>query len=296
MDLRCTNKTNVFADWLSVTCSPDDSFLDSVQYALDSMGGVVSSVDKSVVYRLGSGTIKILKQKTFHGISVSGGALFRMRELRKLDFFLSCISETPHRVTRLDAAIDFGIDGPVVFSHYQKRFARASRYPKLSRKTVEPSYYSSMRPSDGQITGTVYIGDNKSKVSARIYDKQEEARRKRGEELPPTTRFELTIRGDMNPSLRDVSEPTAIFWHYMGKTVLEAPTDAPVWEQGWGGNWDMQVEKPLLYQVVKSKIENNPELLRIFELAESMSPDGRRIAMRMINDMHGDTHLQKTAS
>jgi hypothetical protein len=58
----------------------------------------------------------------------------------------------------------------------------------------------------------------------------------------------------------------------------------------------MQVEKPLLYQVIKTKIENNPELLRIFELAESMSPDGRRIAMRMINDVHGEIKERHIAS
>jgi len=82
----------------------------------------------------------------------------------------------------------------------------------------------------------------------------------------------------------------------MGKSVLEAPSDVPEWVQGWGGSWDMQVEKPLLYQVIKTKIENNPELLRIFELAESMSPDGRRIAMRMINDVHGEIKERHIAS
>ena len=48
----------------------------------------------------------------------------------------------------------------------------------------------------------------------------------------------------------------------------------------------MQVEKPLVYQVLKSKIESNPELQRIFELADSMSGDGREIALNMIKRVH----------
>jgi hypothetical protein len=48
----------------------------------------------------------------------------------------------------------------------------------------------------------------------------------------------------------------------------------------------MTVEKPLVYQVVKSKIESNPELLRIFELADSMGDDGRTLALNMIRNLH----------
>ena len=287
MDLRCTTKTSVFSDWLDVTCSPDDSFIDSVSYALDSIGGHVISYDRDVVYSLGNGTVKLQRNKCFHKVGVSGSALFRIRELGKLDYFLSCLGEVPHSVTRLDVSLDALQDGADVFAHFQKRFSKPSKYPKLSRKAVVPSYFSSRRESDGRVTGTVNIGAYKNtKVSARIYDKQHEALQKRGEILPPTVRYELTVRKDMQPSLRDVVQPTGIFWHYMGNTLLTLPDDAPSWEPGWGGAWKMQVEKPLLYQVVKSKVETNPELQRIFELADSMCPDGREIVFRMIKESY----------
>lgn len=287
MNLTDITKTEVFADWLSVTCSPESSFMDSVQYALDSMGGAIISIDKAYTYSLGNGTVRLQRTPHFHSVSISGGSLSRIRELRKLEYLLSCISEVPHSITRLDVAIDTAQDGADVIDYYHKRFSKSSRYPKLSRKTVEPSYMLNRRASDDRMTGTVYIGHTRgTKVSARIYDKQAELLQKTGAQVPLTTRYELTVRKDMQPSLRDVFQPSAIFWHYMGKTLIKAPYDVPTWEHGWGGSWNMQVEKPLVYQVLKSKIQDNPELQRIFELADSMSPDGRDIAINMIRRSH----------
>jgi hypothetical protein len=189
--------------------------------------------------------------------------------------------------------MDTDQDGANVYAHFEKLYRNIDNYPKLTRKSVAPSYLSSRRLSDGRLTGTVNIGGYRgTKVSARIYDKQAEAL-SRGITLPSTTRYELTVRKDMNPSLRDVSDPTAIFWHYMGNTVLKRPPDTPTWTSGWGGAWNMVFEKPLVYQVVKSKIQSNPELLRIFELAQSMSVDGREIAFNMIKREHVDTDDKK---
>jgi hypothetical protein len=295
MDLKCINKTNVFADWLDVTCSPDDSFVDSVIYALDSFGAYIRDLNDSgqISYTLGKGSIRIYQTKRFHKVGISGAALEAIRELNKLDYFLSCISENPHSITRLDASLDTDQDGANVYEHFEKRFSNPSKFPRLSRKVVTPSYISSRRTSDGRVTGTVNIGGYKNtKVSARIYDKQAESL-SRGVDIPPRTRYELTVRKDMNPSLRDVSDPTAIFWHYMGNTVLKRPSDAPVWSSGWGGAWNMVIEKPLVYQVVKTKIENNPELLRIFELASMMSANGRLEALNMIKRKHVDIDVKK---
>ncbi len=287
MNLTQVTSTEVFADWLTVTCSADNSFVDSVQYAIDSMGGSIASLDKSQTYTLGNGTIRIQCTPHFHSVSISGRSLFRVRELRKLDYLLSCFSEVPHSITRLDVALDTDQDGADVISHYRKRFRKSENHPRLSRKAVEPTYLLKRRPIDDRLTGTLYIGHTKgTKVSARIYDKQLELIEKQGIDVPPRTRYELTIRKDMNPSLRDVIQPTAIFWHYMGKTLIKCPPEVPKWEPGWGGSWTMQVEKPLVFQVLKSKIESNPELQRIFELADSMSGDGREIALNMIKRVH----------
>lgn len=242
MDLNSEVSSGVFADWLDVTCSPKpgESFLDDVQYALDSLGAYVNKFEKEdkdrskLTYHLGSGTILLIRSKRFHKVGCSGSALSEIRYRCKLDYFLSCIGSVPHSITRLDVALDFNVDGADIFSAYEKRYSKPSRYPKLTRKTVTPTYISSLRPSDGRRTGTVNVGGYKNtKVSARIYDKQHQMLEKFGEEIPPTTRFELTVRKDMSPSLRDVSEPTAIFWHYMGRSVLKAPKGVPSWEVGW---------------------------------------------------------------
>lgn len=297
MDLTQVTSTSVFADWLSVTCSPEHSFLKSVQYAIDSLGGSITAVDKATTYSLGNGTIRIQSTPHFHSVSISGGSLARIRELRRLDYLLTCFAEVPHSVTRLDVALDTNQDGPDVIDHYHKRFSSSSRYPKLSRKTVEPSYILKRRSSDNRLTGTVYIGHTKgTKVSARIYDKQADLLDKNGVSVPPTTRYELTVRKDMKPSLRDVFQPSAIFWHYMGNTLIKRPPDVPKWHPGWGGSWTMKVDKPLLYQVLKTKIQDNPELHRIFDLADSMSADGRDIALRMIRDTHSCSAARKKAS
>ena len=229
MNLNCIEQTSVFADWLDVTCSPESSFIESVQYALDSMGGSISSLTREpIIYQLGKGSVRLQRSKFFHKVGVSGAALSYLRSIKKLDYLLCVINENPHSITRLDASLDALQDGADVFAYFQKRFSKTSRYPSLTRKTVTPSYFSSLRESDGRTTGTVNIGGYRNtKVSARIYDKQHEALQKRGEILPCTTRYELTVRKDMQPSLRDVSDHTAIFWHYMGKTLLKRPDGIP---------------------------------------------------------------------
>lgn len=295
MDLKCTQTTNVFADWLDVTCSPENSFIDSVQFALDSLGGNIEDLNQAglLTYRLGKGTVRLYQTKRFHKIGISGSCLSHIRELGKLDYLLSVISEVPYAITRLDASLDTDQDGANVFSHFSNRFKAETSYPRLTRKRVIPTYISSRRSVDGKLTGTINIGGYKNtKVSARIYDKQAEAL-SRGIELPPRTRYELTVRKDMNPSLRDVSDPTRIFWHYMGKSVLKRPTGIPEWTSNWGGAWNMSFEKPLVYQVVKAKIESNPELLRIFELAETMSGQGRLDALNLIKREHVDVSVNK---
>lgn len=84
----------------------------------------------------------------------------------------------------------------------------------------------------GDESGTVYLGAKQAKVKARVYDKRLERLEKHLADPGPWTRYELVGSSDLGISLRDAGDPAPFFWHYMGHTVLERPSDVPAWTPG----------------------------------------------------------------
>ena len=101
----------VFADFVQVTTPAGywDALRDSVEPVLD-MGGLhlVQDDSSSVLWRdfKGHGTVKATRRGRVWSLGASGSVLAALRGAQLLAEYLAGISSVPHRVTRLDAAMD----------------------------------------------------------------------------------------------------------------------------------------------------------------------------------------------
>lgn len=279
------SRTKPFADWLDVTYRPED-FADEdhpiseIRRFLDSQLCPVLYADaEQTRIRVGAGVVAISFKRQCWRVSFSGAALHFLRVSGELEMCLSVLALSPHKVTRLDVAVDLATDAP--------GFLRAleARYPddriNLQRKAIKVTRFYSARDSDGQQTGTWYAGHRSSaRVTARVYDKQAEALDKRGETLPPTTRIELTFRKDHGCTLRDVAMPASLFYQYASPALLSAPPGLPEWVSHASGWESPQKAPPLDFEVFCRRVETSPELARLIELANEIGPQGRAMLIR----------------
>jgi len=150
-----------------------------------------------------------------------------LRTLGIWENYLFELGQSPHNVTRMDAALDLAMDGADLVAAMRKR--HPSGKVNLRRKSVSTSTLLAVR-DDGRETGTWYAGHrSKARLTARVYDKAWEALCMRGERIPPTARVEVTARSrEVGVTLRDAMLPDALFWHIAAPAILTAPEDAPM--------------------------------------------------------------------
>lgn len=271
---------SVFCDYLSVTYPLLDHPVAAVSRFLLAMGAEVRRDD---LYLLGAGgTVMLGVQYRTMRISASGAALAAMREAGVYMDFLSLLSECPHNVTLLDLTLDVGDDAPRRLRALQRRYR--GRRVNLTRKGTEWTVLMSERPSDGVMTGTFYVGrKTAARVAAKVYDKQEEARVKRGSMMPPCTRYEVTVKKDYGATLRDASEPTRLFWHLASPALLPRPAGVPEWTSGWSQGWKAGPRpEHLPADVLGRRIGDSPELRLLASVADEMGPEGRVWLVRQL--------------
>lgn len=267
--------TEVFCDYLSVTYSPDDSVFDDALEHFEALGFLVDTMDPKVTLMLHErgGLIRLETAPHFHKLTLPGQPLSFLRQICELDSTLALLGSKPHKVTRLDSALDSSKDTPTVFKWFDRKFSDG--YANLTRKKAKIEKLLSVRDSDGSYTGTYYFGSRggAAKTFARVYDKQHEAKQKRGVDLPPTTRYEVVVKE--GASLRDAAMPTAIFWHYAAPSLLRRPANIPDWVKSDSYGWTYEKPDRLPAEVLKRLIEKSGQLRRMEQLAESIGPEGR---------------------
>jgi len=256
----------VICDWLDVTFSPADAPERLVLDVLQAAGAeCLSTDDTGSAWRVGEGVFKLQTTARFHRYSASGAVLEKLRMDKLYMDYLSALADAPHTVTRLDAAHDVLADAPPIIAKLRKRFPRECR---LTHKPLKTKSILEAR-DDGKETGTWYVGHrSKGRVTARVYDKQNEMLERRNVEIPPTTRYELTFKKDIGCTLRDAAEPAKLFWHYAAPTLLKRPQNVPAWEKGWGGGWNYQPPEVALAGLLKARIASSAELRAILALAD----------------------------
>lgn len=277
MILKAERSTAVFCDWLDVTAPPSEGLriLSSLGPLLCSAGALKLTDD---LYELNGGKVKMGYMRKVFRVSVSGSCIRALEVCGMWEGLLSEIAEGPHRVTRLDAALDLALDGADALESLQSAYPRGE--VRLSQRPIRVTEMLSTR-SDGRKSGTWYAGHRSAaEITCRVYDKALEVFERRGEVCPPRTRAELTVR--KGATLRDAFEPERIFWHYMCPAIFERPSDVPEWSSGWAEGWTMERVDILPAQALRRRIEHSAELAAIVELADSLGAHGRSMALRLI--------------
>lgn len=260
--------------------------------------GVISGVGAVAVFEglykiLSGGSLKIEPKRGFTLYSASGGFLSALREYGYYSSYLAAFSASPHNVSRLDIAHDVPGESPPLLRRLVRQVKSKSGL-KLTRKALNPQTQLKMILSpgpDGVETGSVYLGNRSAEVRAKVYDKQHERRSVARVDIPPTTRYELTVTGKAGASLRDAYEPDAIFWHFMSE-VLSAPPDAPLWHSGSLG-YDLPSKVALLpSEALRRLLDTSPQLLQMFALADRIGPHGYQYFLRLLNDRY-QAHLNQ---
>jgi hypothetical protein len=256
----------VICDWLDVTYAPDNTPERAVLDVLQLAGAeCLNTDDKGSSWRVGTGIFKLQWKSTFHRFSASGAVLEHLRMCHLYMDYLSALSEAPHAITRLDAAHDVLTDSAPVIAKLRKRYPHECN---LSRKALRTKSILETR-TDGKESGTWYIGHkSKGRITARVYDKQLQMLNVHGVEIPATTRYELTFKKDVGPTLRDAAEPERIFWNYASPVLLKRPAGVPKWSSGWDIGWHYQKPEIALAGLLKSRIESSAELRAILTLAD----------------------------
>lgn len=208
----------------------------------------------------------------WHRVSASGRFLAHLRMLERFEEYLGLLSDCPAlSVTRLDAALDESRDAAPVIRRLHRKYRDGHAF---TRKAVEQTAMLQTR-SDGAVTGSVYLGTQDSTISMRAYDKQHEAAQKRGEILPPTLRWELTLTRETGVTLRDAWEPAPVFYRYMAPEFVKRPPGVPEWS-AHGEPWSMPTADPLLpAERLLRLLDGSLDVARMIELADECGKEGR---------------------
>ena len=288
----------VFCDDLRVTV-PASHWPDvrgSVQPVLESIGAAVEyQSEERIGWRYEGGTAQAKRVGVVWSLSTSGQMLAGLRLRSLFGQFLAAIGSSPHKVTGLHATMDREAATPPVLEELLAKVASDDGL-RLSRKRVALSHVDRwlVRRADGSDTGTMYLGSKAAEVRACVYDKREERIAHGMPDLGyDLTRYELRLRG-VGASLRDASEPTSIFWHYMAPDVLPCPVGVAPWvshAQGVELDWPPVAEPA---ERLAQRVFRSDDLASILKLARSF-PGGPELLLSMLRRRMLDPAAESSA-
>jgi hypothetical protein len=122
-------------------------------------------------------------------------------------------------------------------------------------------------------TGTVYFQNKKykGKILLKVYDKAHEVFESTGLEIPPLTRYELTVaRG---ASLKDFDNPSLVFAHFIPQNLLKFDLDGLKlpWKAKDRINYDEHTEFIQTdLERLRFLIENQPSLRDLVSTAKTI--------------------------
>lgn len=276
---------SVICDWLDVTFDPENSPLRELTGWLLFHGFFASSATETETGSKtaweapdGSKSLHIHSCSAFARVSASGSILAFLRANNRLLEYCSILASCPHRVTRLDAALDIPKDGADWLADWRASHPEPS-FP-LYRNKLPVTYMTCIR-EDGRESGTVYFGHRtRARITARVYDKALQVYQQSDGRaiMQPTTRIEVTRRKDA--TLRDACEPTAMFWSIAG-AIIDRPANVPEWVTA-----DMSPSFPrpparLPHEVLRRGVETDAHLAALIRVADGM-PRGREALLNLL--------------
>jgi len=289
-------RTEPFCDFLSLTTPVDvlPVVLESVREFFRSFN---VNLEGDSCYR--SASKGCLLWGTRHNVawlSTSGAFLSDLRAVGMLNNYLcSLVSHPelgymPHRVTRLDLTVD-------ELSYPPDKLDRAyalgvGGQVSLTRKAVKSSsikkiYSPVLYDDSGRDTGTVYFGHRAtSKVRLTCYDKTQE-RFAKGVVIPPTTRYELGVTGDMAISLKDAANPAPCFYNFMPSNLLSKPFMVE-W-QASGEGYVLERRECLPSVKLEARMQQSSELKAQLKVASQVGAHGFDYFVTIARQMYEDS-------
>lgn len=265
-----------FCDYLNISVPVEhvDALRDAVLPVLRSSGHFAESesgdifqfftigVRKGNVVPIPSGTVKFGRRGKVATLSTSGAALSILRASGGLPEYLAAIGSLPHRVTMLHATADFHIPDVPTAIRAVKDAAYAGEL-SLTRKKIQPSQCKHIFGVDfeGNETGTVYLGQRaNADVWAKVYDKGHQQVSMGNAHPGSIARVEVAAMSDVGATLRDASDPFDIFFHFAGRTLVEAPPEFSGWAaHGEGYVLGEKVERTL-FERFERFLENSRDI------------------------------------
>lgn len=288
----------VFCDWLDITFPLSsvrlDEMLDyfmSIGFQLHHLKSVKGShqlhcfLDKNNSSMRGVLDISVVSRYDLLRVSLSGSVLSYLRSVNCFTSTLSFFSEFPHHITRLDSALDADI-----VSSLRLRYLR-DKYPvncALTSRALSTNWRLSTG-IDGKETGTFYVGDTRKSTlaTARCYDKRHQLWQTTSCDLGfEVFRYEITSRFKRDrdgATLRDVLDPTSLFYHFASPSLLRKPKDVADWVGG--SSFTFSVESPsdvLPSAQLKALIQENYLFQRIAALSRLPGSGGVDYALSLL--------------
>jgi hypothetical protein len=219
-------------------------------------------VRKGNVVVVPSGTVKFGRRGKVATLSTSGQALGILRASSALPEYLAAIGSLPHRVTMLHATADFHLPDVPAAIHAVKDAAYAGELA-LTRKKIQPGQCRHFFGVDfeGKETGTVYLGQRaNADVWAKVYDKGHQMACAGLAHGGSIARVEVAAMSDVGATLRDASNPSDLFFHFAGRSLVEAPPDFSGWlAHGEGYVLGEKVERTL-FERFERFLENSRDI------------------------------------
>lgn len=274
----------VICDWLDVTCSPSDSFLERLDEWLCSIGvSVSSSGGGKTVYRLGEGTLVSSTSFNVHRASASGAFLAGLRSSGLFSKYLRILHCVPYKITRLDAALDVHTDAPRVLKGLCRLYGGSFSF---GRKSLRTKTIFERRQSDDVESGTWYVGHKSSaRVSCRVYDKQLE-RFNHGILIGPLTRYEITFRKDYGCSLLDAYMPKDLFYSHSSGLLPPPSGGFDDWVPNAPAPWSADaVDTDLTMDKFSKALEYSEELRYLARKGARFGDTGKALLMRRFESL-----------
>lgn len=265
-----------FCDYLNVTVPHDQqgALRALLEPLVESLGPFESFDDGYRLFEVrdGSlvpaGSLKIKKRGQVCLCSASGQVLLRLRMLGLFDEYLLALSQFPHRVSMLHATADYSVHGPAFIPAVYA--AAKSGDLALTRKRIQSDHVKALLSPDscGDDTGTVYLGKRQNAdVWAKVYDKRQERLDNSYSDPGPCVRVEVAIQSGIGATLRDAADPSAIFWHFAGRSLVQAPPSFNGWvPQGEGYSVPPKPQRSL-FERMQAVADHSLDVGRLLRLA-----------------------------
>jgi hypothetical protein len=232
----------VFCDYMTVTCNPAFSFVDSIEDLLRSrLVCRVDVEDKKTLIRFSAryGTTALVRiDRDFYNrvdrIMFGGSSLDVLRQQELFGYVIQDLSAVPHNLTRLDVALDVELESAANYQSILGKIISKGHAGNivLCRKCVLPHKVKpiiSPRATDGVMSGSVMFNHRADRYSGIVYDKTAQLFDRFGVLIAENIlRYEMR---SSEASLRDAVACDSLFFSLASPDLLSCPANVDPWSK-----------------------------------------------------------------